>query len=364
VTATLRNGWLAAVLALGIAVRVVLIPITHGPDFQVWDLASAATLRGVNVYAHHPAYPGGPFAYFPLWTYVEVPFQWLAQHVAGGFTVWGKLPILAADIALALVLARESHDRGWSRRAVAAGVALLFWNPLLIYNSAYYGRFDSFGLLLTFLALRGLRGDGLSGPLWYAAAVAAKTFPVFLLPGVLHRTRSRVRLLGVLAAGLALLSLPYLQSVGPMLHDIVFYDATKIPQGLAAQTITGHAIGAGATRVVGYLLLLLFAAGTIALRRTSDLMRYTALVFVLFLLCSKVVLDQYLIWPMPWLVLEFAAARRIARAAAILLGVLTAVGMLANANIHPWGRSPAALIALLDLACLAYLYLAGRREVD
>ena len=61
----------------GLIARAVLIPITHGQDFVVWDLASTATLHGVNIYAHHPAYPGGPFAYFPVFLYLELPFQWL-----------------------------------------------------------------------------------------------------------------------------------------------------------------------------------------------------------------------------------------------------------------------------------------------
>ena len=46
----------------------------------MWDAASAATLHGMDIYAHHPAYPGGPYAYFPVFLYVELPFQWLAQH--------------------------------------------------------------------------------------------------------------------------------------------------------------------------------------------------------------------------------------------------------------------------------------------
>jgi len=68
------------VIALGIVVRAILLPLTHGRDFIVWDLASAATLHGSNVYAHHPHYPGGPYAYFPLFLYLELPAQWIAVH--------------------------------------------------------------------------------------------------------------------------------------------------------------------------------------------------------------------------------------------------------------------------------------------
>ena len=81
---------LVLVVAAGIAVRVVLAPITRGQDFDVWDLASTATLQRIDIYAHHPAYPGGPYAYFPLFFYLEVPFQWLAEHTGIPFTVLGE----------------------------------------------------------------------------------------------------------------------------------------------------------------------------------------------------------------------------------------------------------------------------------
>ena len=98
---------LAAVLLVGLVVRAVLVPITHGPDFVVWDLASRATLDGINVYAHHPAYSGGPYTYFPLFLYLELPMQWLAIHTGAPFTIMGKLPIVGADLLATVLVVRE-----------------------------------------------------------------------------------------------------------------------------------------------------------------------------------------------------------------------------------------------------------------
>ncbi len=99
-------------LAAGLVVRAILVPITHGPDFAVWDLASRATLDGVNVYAHHPAYTGGPYTYLPLFLYIELPFQWIAMHTGVPFTILGKLPIVAADLAATLLIAVELRRTG------------------------------------------------------------------------------------------------------------------------------------------------------------------------------------------------------------------------------------------------------------
>ena len=189
--ATGQAARLVLVLAAGIAVRVALVPLTRGQDFEVWDVASTATLQGIDIYAHHPAYPGGPYAYFPLFVYLELPPQWLAEHTGISFTVLGKVPILAGDVACALVLAGELRDRTASNRAVLLGTSLFFLNPLVLYNGAFYGRFDTVALALLLFAVRLLRKSKRSAGLWYGLAIAAKTFPAFVLPGIVRDARGR-----------------------------------------------------------------------------------------------------------------------------------------------------------------------------
>lgn len=351
---------LVAVLAVGLAVRLTLIPITRGQDFVVWDLASAATLRGTNVYAHHPNYSGGPYSYFPLFLYIELPFQWLAQHAGLPFTILGKLPMLVADIATSLLIAAELSERRYAPRIVAVGAAVFFLNPLVIYNSAYYGRFDSVGCALLLFAVRRLSRRAPGSGIWYALAVAAKTFPVFVLPAVLRAARrARVRAVFTLAAVIGCLSVPYLATWRPYLHDTVVYDVVKAPQYLSWQRLLLHVTDTDEARRVSYVLLGLFALGAVGLSRRVSLERSIALTFVLFILCSKVVLDQYLIWPLPWLILAtWTPPRLIARASAVIVIVFTSVGMLANASIHPWGRSPWWLVIGLAVSCACYLLLA------
>lgn len=338
-TALRKRDPVALVLVAGLLVRAVLIPITSGLDFSVWDKASAALLHGVNIYAHHPDYRQGPYAYFPLFAYLEMPFRWLSWHTGVPFTVLGKLPIAGADVACALLIAAELRPRG--RRVAAVGAALYFLNPLVLYNSAYYGRFDSLGCALLLLALR---WRGTRRAVAFGLAVAAKTFPVFVLPGLLRR-ESRARLLGTVTAVLVVVSLPFLGALHPFVHDLVTYDVTKASSGLSWQQLlpSAHA------RLIGYALLAVFAAGAIVLSRTDDLWRYTAATLVLFLLCSKLVLEQYLTWPMPWLVLLGLTAT--GRGSLITLGAFTAIGIVDNESWHPFGRTSAPLSVLLAVVC-------------
>src|SRR5579884_2221475 len=80
-----RHWAMVTVCLAGLAVRAALVPLGHGQDFVVWRLASTWTLRGVNIYAHHPAYPGGPYAYFPLFLAIEVPLRWLSDQTSAPF---------------------------------------------------------------------------------------------------------------------------------------------------------------------------------------------------------------------------------------------------------------------------------------
>jgi len=390
------------VLIVGLALRAALMPIAHGEDFRVWDLASRYTLHGVNIYKDHPPYPGGPYAYVPLFLYVELPFQWLALRTGLPFTVLGKLPIVGGDILTAALIGWLLARRGCREAVVALGVALYFLNPLVLYNGAFYGRFDTLcvGLLLLALVIHDhaniapraygatpLRGAPATGkrvgdgtddagnrgwpaagapggygwvfPLLYAAAVATKSYPVFLLPWLLAREpRGRKRLLLSLAAVLGGLSLPYLlTSPVRFVADILLYDAHKTPGHLSWQVLLLqlHVLSPHAARLVSYLLLALFVVALYLFRRL-DLWTYATVSILLFILLSKVVIEQYVLWPLPFLILDALRQRsRRSWAAGAMLALLSTVGMLVNAYIYPFGQSPWPIALILAAAIVLYL---------
>jgi hypothetical protein len=94
------------------------------------------------------------------------------------------------------------------------------------------------------------------------------------------------------------------------------------------------------------------------LLQLPDLQSYCLLGLLLFILCSKVVLEQYLMWPVPLLILEAAAWPGLRRTASLaLLGVLSTVGMVANPYVHPFGPAPMPLAIVLAAAILGYVVL-------
>jgi uncharacterized membrane protein len=339
---------LAAVLLIGLVARAILVPITHGPDFVVWDLASRATLDGINVYAHHPAYSGGPYTYLPLFLYLELPMQWLAIHTGVPFTIMGKLPIVGADLLATVLIANQLRRRGHGHDKQALAAALFFLNPLVLYNGAFYGRFDSVCVALFMMALTAYR---IGRPAtWrfavaYALAVAAKTFPIFVLPWLLARGRTTaLRVLIALCGIIFALSAPYLLGSPRAFVRDLLYSADKLPGGLSWQVIL-HGLPSAAQVDIGDALLGAFVVVAIALALVDELLVCWAAAMLLFLVFSKQVIEQYLIWPMPLLALLWAGRR--SRTALALLGALTVAGMLVNAHFHPFGVQPAAINLVL-----------------
>jgi len=354
------------VFLASVIVRCLLLPITYGPDFLVWDLASRATLGGTNIYAHHPAgYLGGPYTYPPLFLYVELPFQWLAIHTGLPFTVLGKLPIVAGDLLtgylIALFLAKRHHGDG--RIALASAAYLL--NPLVLYNGAFYGRFDAVCAGLFLLALHLHVAEGRQT--WrfacvYAAAIATKIYPVFLLPWLWMKERSsRARLAGALLLVVGGLSFPYLAtSPRAFISDILFYNLNRTPSNLSWQIVLLDRLPFQTLWIVGALFLVIFGA---VLCRLTTLDVYAAsLVGILaFLLLSKIVIEQYLLWTFPFLTQHAAHAR--SRPDLALFTIFSVGGMLSNHYIHPFGERVVVLNVILAAATLAYIVNASRPSV-
>lgn len=346
----------AAVLVVGTSVRLWLIPRGNGSDFVVWDLASRATLRGSNIYAHHPAgYPGGPFSYLPLFLYIEVPLQWLAIHLGLPFRVLGKLPMLVADLAVAIAIARELRRRGRSERVQAVGAALWFLNPLLIYNSAHYGRFDSVCVALLLAAILVARRGGphpAREERWslvlLGAAIATKLFPAVLLPWFWTRGRRPVRSTAICAGVCALITLPYLLSSPAALYrDVVRYNAGKGPTNLTWQTaLRGHLAPGSITRLD--LAVTIASVAILLLLRRRDLWWYSSIAIGCFLVSSNVVIEQYFLWPLPFLIVLAVGAG--SRSARFLIVWLSAWGMLINTDIHPFGRQGSGATEWLNVA--------------
>jgi hypothetical protein len=187
--------------------------------------------------------------------------------------------------------------------------------------------------------------------LGYALAIAAKTFPVFVLPWFLRRGRVTAMRVLVAGAGVILaLSAPYLVSSPQAFASDLLYSANHLPGGLSWQVVF-HGLPVDVQHDIANVTLLAFLIAIVSLAWVDDLEVYSAVVFLLFIVFSKPVIEQYLTWPIPLLAL--LAVDRGSRSAALVLAVVTTIGMLVNPYIHPLGTQPLVIDLLLLVVVVA-----------
>jgi hypothetical protein len=191
----------------------------------------------------------------------------------------------------------------------------------------------------------------------FAAAVALKTFPAFLLPWFWRNAKQRNRLFAGIVGMCALWSLPYsLHDPSQFIHSTVLYDTGKVPTNLSWQVGLVHLMSPDTTRAIGTFILVGFFI-TLFMLTKLDLLEYCAAAFCAFVVFSKIVNEQYLVWAIPFLVLLVAAER--GKYHAWMLTVFTVVGTFVNPLFHPIGKqgrlSTLWLNIVLTAGTIAYL---------
>jgi hypothetical protein len=149
------------------------------------------------------------FPYPPVWVWAEAAAEWMARRTALPFPVLVKLPVMAADLALVLLLARWGRARGGRARRAGWIYAL---HPVVVLVGGFHGQFESLALLCVVLALLALeRGRLDASALALAAGIAVKSFPVLLLPVLLPAVPPgrRVRYAALATLPVALILLPF-----------------------------------------------------------------------------------------------------------------------------------------------------------
>lgn len=337
--------WMLGVAALAALVRLVPAALTFGTsDVVTWELLGRMLLDGENFYAtqlhNWPA----------LWIYFCAAAIWLHDTTGVPFSLLIKLPPIAADALISLLL------MSWTRRR-SAGLAYAL-NPVAILITGYHGQFDALMLAPTVLAtllftkstrlqtaaraLRcarmtarqsGARATPISRNVLLSALAIGlgiwfKPVPFILLPLLLPRLATwRDRLLyTVLAVAPAILgTLPYFvqwpQDVAAnflgysswfgqwgyavMWMVVEFVTSGTVPWWLPDPDYVSaplHAIYVGGKFV---LIGALCVTWWLAFRRRMDLLRSITVTFAVFYFATSGFGVQYLLWIVP-----FAIARR------------------------------------------------------
>lgn len=314
-------------LAAALLVRLILLPLTEGWDFFADARSVALTLHGYDVYALSRTAFRLPWTYFPLCLRLFAALQWVAGETGLPYRVLGKLPMVVADLGIGYLLFAALRRRGENESTALLGMALYLFNPLVLLNGAFLGRFDAIALALLLLALE-CYATRLFAP-FYGLAIAAKTFPLFLLPLLLlgrDRQRPGRLLLALLCA--PLLSLPYVVTNPRGLLGYLLYDTGSPWLGpLSSYYVLSHAHGWAPVLSVARTGTVLYPLALLLVVRRPFYVK-AACAFVLFVALNRVVYEQYLMWSLPFLIV--VGLRHRSRLALWLIALYTTAGMLEN----------------------------------
>lgn len=269
------------------------------------------------------------YPYPPVWVWAEAGAGWLARHAGLSFPVLIKLPVVAADLLIVLLLGRRIGER-------AAWLYAL--HPVSLLITGFHGQFDALAALAIVLAVFAFEdGHRHRSALALALAIGLKSFPVLLLPlfWLLDRAgigaKCRYALLATLPVALSLL--PYALHDWPALRrellgyggvaDFGWIGLWRGGQWLATGVLVRSEAGHWASSIVVAKLLFLAAyavfLGLIWRRRLRLTLAEACLgVTLIFLVGYGALSAQYLLWVVPLGLLKPDRAQAFYAAAATL----------------------------------------------
>jgi len=318
-------------LALGFLIRLVILPITYGVDYMLFMEYGRLLATGkLTALLYDDVFS---LATPPFYIYLISLMTVVSDHTGLSLVFLGKLPNLISDLIVSYLIWELILKKTSSVQKALSGLSLFLFNPLVIYNSCFYGRFDSVALAFLMLAIRDT--SWLRFGIYYGISIATKTFPAFLFPWF-YKTRGEKK---ILSLALSLITVALLCSPFLWLDAITFtknnveWFVTKTPTQFSWQLLLVNVISLEKILTFSLLLLLLFYTLLVVLPRSTavDAYEYAALVFSLFTFCSIVVYEQYLTWQLPFLAVSGVLYKR--RYALPLLCYATFIGAFGNGHI-------------------------------
>lgn len=179
-----------SVAALGLFARLLLLPMPPGDDMARYLWEGRLVLAGENPYAQAPDDAGLAHLRDSSWLAInhkDIPAVYppLALGLFAGLSAWEPRPVLfkAAFVALDAAALGVLSVLGVGPRIAA----VYFLNPLLVFESAGHGHFESLPLLFCLLFLASLRWNSRHAAVWLALAALSKIAALALLPVLVLR---------------------------------------------------------------------------------------------------------------------------------------------------------------------------------
>ncbi|MDW8062540.1 MAG: hypothetical protein RMI43_00015 [Candidatus Caldarchaeum sp.] len=307
-----------AVYGLAFLVRMALAPFFgHSWDAYVWVKSGELFVGGRDVYSVRSLtdFPWGFYAYPPMWLY------WLgiSYYIAGFqnnlnlYMLVVKLPIIIADLAVAVLISKMAAEMNLLRIAGKSAILWLF-NPLVILISAVWGMFDSIPVALSLWGvLMAVRRRYLFASFLFGLGAAVKIYPLLLvLPLcfyiIFHEKkeyRESLKVLSAALAGFIVPMAPYLTNPLPIIDKLLYHFGNV--GSFTYWTVLSVVSPPPAIPIISYglFLLILYLAFRKYLKERASwsVFELSAVTLLAFLATSAKVNVQYVLWILPFLLI-------------------------------------------------------------
>lgn len=327
----MRRALLGPVL-VGLALRILVLAACDRVvvDIERYQRVGQHLLDvSWNPYETRRLYP-----YPPPWAAVEGGALWLSRHGVGSFALLVRLPVLAADLGIVLLLAAAVRNG----RASPVAPWLYALHPVALLVGSAHGQFDAVAFFFVLLALAALaRGRRDASALALAGAIATKSFPVLFLPFLACHGRpswrSVARYAVLAVAPVVLLLLPFAVADATALRrELLAYSGVAdfgwAGLGRGLEWLAGGELWRSEARfwpvasVASKGLFLAAWIGLLVLARAGKQRlspeRATQATVLAFLCCYGLLSAQYLLWAVPLGMLRPARSEALYTAAATL----------------------------------------------
>ena len=356
----------------------------HAYDMRIFMATGYLAGTGQNPYLaqdlsavfHNPTFGGiTSFGYPPPWALISGFLYLCSYKLVPDFLLYNlalKLPIIAANIALAYLAAHVLRDLGAPEKATRRAWIFLLFNPFLLLTSAAWGQFDPLVALLALLSIYWMYKGKLAGPaILLALAVSLKptALPLILVALIFLAGSSFLRTLkyfAVFAAGMVLFC------VVPFL--IFGWDPSPIFQHWNAHFTVGGGLSfmtfqeyvtwsyqlAGLWWIAGWVWVPALGFAALALRRgihgLPDLLKKSAALILVFFLSRAWLSETNLNLVLPF-VLILVSIKELDRLSLAALWVLPLLFSFVNTSLAQllFPSLPGLMDSLLRLAVDQYI---------
>jgi Glycosyltransferase family 87 len=340
---------LAALLAAGAAIRLILIAVTPGEYYDIHAIARVgaafldAPLHLYRLDVNPGSYQGSPtypWPYLPGFAPIAGLLSWLSRRLSVSVSHLDRTFMGAVDLAVAWVVQWLLGRQGRPHRERLIAAALIALGPAFIAVSAVHGQIDALAWLPAVAAVGiwthpGGRRRALVCGLLIGIGIAIKTTPGLVLIALAPSARDRRELGTLLLAATVvplLAVLPFAVVAPHGLSAIVDYRGFAGRAGLtvllqprlALHDLTGPFVAYDATTrfLLDHANLVLAAVlipvAAIAWKRRLDPATMMVALLLAFYVAGPAILPQYWLWIVPFLLLS----RRFLAAAVYQLALL------------------------------------------